>query len=97
MAITARPTIAEGITIASPPRGAQILAAVRESGGAMLAVEEAEISAAHKRLLSCGLSVEPTSAVALSGLTRLVHHGELPPEEERVVILLTGNGLKSLG
>jgi threonine synthase len=97
MAITARPTIAEGITIANPPRGAQILAAVRESGGAMLAVEEAEISAAHKRLLGCGLSVEPTSAVALSGLMQLAHHGELPPEDESVVILLTGNGLKSLG
>jgi threonine synthase len=97
VAISARPTIAEGIAIASPPRGAQILAAVHQSGGAMLAVEEAEILGAHNRLLSGGLCVEPTSAVALSGLTRLVRQGDLPAEEELVVVSLTGNGLKSIG
>jgi threonine synthase len=96
IAISARPTIAEGITITNPPRGAQILAAVRESGGAMLAVEESEILAALERLLGCGLSVEPTSAVALAGLTRLIHQGDLPPEDESVVVLLTGSGLKSI-
>ncbi len=38
--IEARPTVAEGIAIPRPPRGAQILAAVRASGGCIVEVPE---------------------------------------------------------
>jgi len=37
-------TIAEGIAIAQPVRGRQILAAARETGGEMISVTEEEIT-----------------------------------------------------
>ena len=45
--IAGEPTIAEGIAIARPARGAQILAAVRDSGGAIVTVTDDQVSAAH--------------------------------------------------
>jgi threonine synthase len=95
--VSPRPTIAEGIRIAKPPRGAQILAAVRKATGSILSVEEEEIVEAHTRLLRHGIWVEPTSAVALAGLDRLAASGAVDPGKERVVIVLTGHGLKSAG
>jgi threonine synthase len=56
-------TVAEGIAIAAPPRGTQILAAVRASGGAIVTVTDAEVLAARTELAAEGLYVEPTSAV----------------------------------
>jgi threonine synthase len=95
--VASRPTIAEGIRIVKPPRGTQILAAVRESKGSLLSVEEEEILEAHTRLRRHGVWVEPTSAVALAGLDRLAASGAIDPQKERVVIVLTGHGLKSTG
>jgi threonine synthase len=91
------PTIAEGIRITNPPRGAQILAAVRETGGGILAVGEFELLESLKRLLRGGIAVEPTSAVALAGLTQLVDRNDISPGDERVVVALTGHWLKSSG
>ncbi len=84
-------TIAEGIRIARPVRGGEILRAIRETGGAAVAVDDAEILEAKVRLARKGLYVEPTSAVALAGLRRLgrkIHPAEI------TVLALTGNGLK---
>ena len=41
-----------------------------------------------------GLYVEPTSAVAAAGLTRLIADGSIRPHE-RTVLVLTGSGLKA--
>jgi hypothetical protein len=57
-----RHTIAEGIAIARPARGAQILAAVRETGGTIVTVTD-QVRVAHTALARAGLYVEPTSAV----------------------------------
>ncbi|KIF68162.1 pyridoxal-5'-phosphate-dependent protein subunit beta [Streptomyces sp. AcH 505] len=54
------PTLAEGIAIPNPPRAAQILAAVRESGGTFLTVTEDQLRAAQLDLASRGLFVEST-------------------------------------
>jgi threonine synthase len=91
--IEPRPTMAEGIAIASPPRGAEILRAVRATGGAVTAVTEAHIGSAHTRLARRGLLVEPTSAAALAGvLTGDFDVDGLDP----VVVILTGSGLKTV-
>ncbi|HEY76463.1 MAG TPA: pyridoxal-phosphate dependent enzyme [Thermoflexia bacterium] len=85
-------TVAEGVRIAAPVRGREILTTVRASGGGMLAVSEPEIRAAWKRLAHRGFYVEPTSAVAVAALDHL---------QERltgtVVAILTGSGLKHSG
>ena len=88
------PTVAEGIATSKPTRVAEVLRAVRRSGGSIVAVEEAEIVEALRGLAHRGLYVEPTSAVAAAGLTRLIADGSIRPHE-RTVLLLTGSGLKA--
>jgi threonine synthase len=92
--IEPEPTIAEGTAIAEPVRGREVLAAIRRSGGAALAVGEDEIIAACRELAKRGLYAEPTSAVAAAGLSTLLRRGAIGGEEETVV-LLTGGGLKA--
>ena len=85
-------TVAEGISIAQPVRGRQILAAVREAGGAVLAVSDEATLRARDELARRGLYVEPTSAVAIAALPQLRY---LIKDEEFTVVPLTGSGLKS--
>ena len=88
------PTVAEGIATARPTRVAEVLRAVRDSGGSIVAVEEAEIVQALRELARRGLYVEPTSAVAAAGLSRLLASGVIRPQEYTVLVL-TGSGLKA--
>ena len=92
--VEVRPTIAEGIATPRPTRGPEVLRAVRESGGSVVAVEEAEIVAALRELARRGLYVEPTAATAAAGLTRLLASGVIRPQEDTVLVL-TGSGLKA--
>jgi threonine synthase len=88
------PTVAEGIATAKPTRVVDVLRAVRETGGSIVAVEEAEIAPALRDLARRGLYVEPTSAVAAAGLSRLLGSGVIRPQEYTVLVL-TGSGLKA--
>jgi threonine synthase len=88
------PTIAEGIATAKPTRVGEVLRAVRETGGSIVAVDEREIVEALRELARQGLYVEPTSAVAAAGLSRLASSGAIG-REERTVLILTGSGLKA--
>ena len=87
-------TIADGIAVAQPPRLAQMLEALRGSGGTAGVVSEMEIDAARQTIAERGLFVEPTSAAPLAALRRLVERGTIS-EDERVLIPLTGSGMKS--
>ena len=89
-----RATIADGIAVSKPPRLAQMLEAVRESGGAAGVVSEIEIESASRTIAERGLYVEPTSAVPLAALKRLQERN-LIADDERVLVPLTGSGLKS--
>jgi threonine synthase len=84
------PTMAEGTSITHPVRDREVLAAVRESGGTIVAVPEAEIAPAVRRLARHGLYAEPTSALVIAALPQLA----LDPRELTVTVL-TGSGLKS--
>jgi threonine synthase len=89
-------TIAEGIAIARPARGAQILAAVRETGGTIVTVSDNQIHAAHIGLARAGLYVEPTAAVCWAALQGgLIDVGPVPRDRPRAVAPLCGIGLKS--
>ncbi len=93
--VTPGATIAEGTRISSPERGAEVLTALRTVGGEACAVEDAKILRAQESL-ACeeGLWVEPTSGLAVAGLELLATEGVLQ-SGERVVVVLTGSGLKS--
>jgi threonine synthase len=89
--VTVRPTAAEGIKIARPPRGRQILAAVRGSGGELVTVTDEELWAALHELSANGIFVEPTSAVAFAALK------QLPLDSlQSVVVPVTATGLKAV-
>jgi threonine synthase len=81
-------TIAEGIAIAKPARGRQIVNAVRNTGGTIVTVTDDQIRAAHTDLAHNGLYVEPTSAVCWAAITDLPNTGQ-------AVVPLCGSGLKS--
>jgi threonine synthase len=89
-----KPTAADGIATQRPVRTAQVLAAVRESGGAVVGAPEDQIADAVLALGKRGLFVEPTSATALVALSRLIDTGTIDRGDTTVVIL-TGNGLKA--
>lgn len=90
-----RPTIADGIASQKPVRLREVLTAVRESRGAITAVTEAEIVAALRTLSGKGWFVEPTSAAAAAGLSRLLAEGHVG-EDQTTVLLLSGHGLKAV-
>ena len=91
----ATPTIADGIASATPVRLREVLAAVRESNGATLTVTEEEIVAALAKLGRRGYFVEPTSATAGAGLSKLLAGGAIR-DGETVAVVLTGSGLKAV-
>lgn len=90
------PTIAEGTAIRSPVRLAEVLAAVRRSGGDTIGISEDEIIRAVKKLGAMGLFAEPTSSTAAAAIDAFTQRGAIKPGETTVVIL-TGSGLKASG
>jgi threonine synthase len=85
-------SIAEGITIAEPVRGNQILGVVRESKGGLISVSENEIINALIAVGSKGYYIEPTSAATIAGLLKYI---ETTDKDEQIVSVFTGHGLKS--
>ena len=85
---------AEGIMLAKPPRGREILARTRETNGGIVSVDDEQLWAALAVLAHAGVYIEPTSAVAPAGLALLRRAGRIAPGE-RVVVALTGSGLKA--
>lgn len=89
--VTPEASVADGIAVAQPVHGAEILRTLRATGGSALRVSESEILAAQRQLRQRGLLAEPTSAVPVAAL--LSGRAQL---SGRVVIPLTGSGLKLL-
>jgi len=84
-------SIASGISIPDPPRGREILAAVRETGGTVVGVSEVEIRRGMALAANMGWFVEPASAAAVAGVVKL---DKVLDDGEAVVLPLTGSGLK---
>jgi threonine synthase len=87
-------TIAEGIASSKPTRMREVLSPVRASGGEIVPVTEDEIVKALGALARKGFYVEPTSAAAAAGLSRLIACGVIR-KGETTVLVLTGSGLKA--
>ena len=90
-------TIARSLAIGSPADGDLAVSTARASGGAIHAVAEDEI-ADNVRLLAetTGVFGETAPGVTLGALRESVLRGELG-EDDRVVLLVTGDGLKTPG
>lgn len=88
-------TIAEGVAAARLVRTAEAVEALRDSGGGAVGVPEDAILPAVHLLARRGAFVEPSCAVAAVAYERLVAAGSIHPDEETVLVM-TGNGLKSI-
>jgi threonine synthase len=91
-AIQKKETLAEGIAIAEPVRGMQIVQAVRETGGDFMTVSDAEVEASLVELSRQGAYIEPTSAATTAAAA---HYLVNKPDVELAVTVFTGHGLKS--
>ncbi|MEN6618378.1 MAG: threonine synthase [Rikenellaceae bacterium] len=89
---THNPSIAEGIAIHKPIRLKQIVEAVQKTGGDFVTVDDADIIEALKASSLQGVYIEPTSASAVAALKQYAGHIR---KNQKVVVSLTGSGLKS--
>lgn len=89
-------TLADSISVGVPRDRIKALRAVRQTGGEYVAVSDEEILNAM-RVLARGAAVfaEPAGATGFAGLAKLAREGRIDPEE-RIVVLVTGNGLKDV-
>ena len=89
-------TVADSIATDWPADGLHGLQAATQSGGAYLTVTDAEILAAIPELARLtGVFAEPSCAAAYAGLLKAARSGLVAPHE-RVVLLITGSGLKDV-
>ncbi|HEX3425949.1 MAG TPA: threonine synthase [Acidimicrobiales bacterium] len=89
-------TIAKSIAIGDPADGLYALDVVRESGGAVASVTDAEIVEGIRLLARTeGIFTETAGGVTIAVLAKLAASGVVRPDEQ-VVAFVTGNGLKTL-
>ncbi len=85
-------TLAEGIAIANPIRGRQILQAIKETAGDILIVEEEEIKEALIYVAHRGFYIEPTAAATIAGLRKYLLNSA---SYQTIVSVFSGHGLKA--
>lgn len=94
--VTGAASVADSLVVGAPRNAAMALAAVRESGGTGVAVTDQAILAAGARLAALtGVFAEPAGAAPLAGLQVALVEGVVE-RRERVVLLVTGSGLKDI-
>jgi threonine synthase len=89
-------TIADSISAGLPRDRAKALRAVRQTDGAFVSVSDDEIVRSIPALARLtGVFAEPAAAAAYAGAKQAVADGFIR-QDERVALLLTGNGLKDV-
>ena len=89
-------TVADSISSELPRDRIKAMAAVKETGGAFVCVEDQDILSAIPDLArSTGVFAEPAGAAAYAGLLKTVEQDRVA-KDETIVVLNTGNGLKDI-
>jgi threonine synthase len=89
-------TIAKSLAIGNPADGPYALDLARRSGGTIDAVTDDEIRAGIRLLAeTTGIFTETAGGVTTAVLRKLAERGDIAADE-RVVVLITGEGLKTL-
>jgi threonine synthase len=89
-------TIAKSLAIGDPADGPYALDLARRTGGGVTAVDDDEIRAGIRLLAeTTGLFTETAGGVTTAVLRKLAERGEIG-SDERVVLTITGEGLKTL-
>jgi threonine synthase len=89
-------TIAKSLAIGNPADGPYALDLGRRSGGAIDSVSDDEIREGIRLLAqTTGIFTETAGGVTVAVLAKLAERGDIDPDE-RVVVYITGDGLKTL-
>jgi threonine synthase len=89
-------TVAKSLAIGNPADGPYALELARRTGGSVDAVSDEEIVAGIRLLAeTTGIFTETAGGVTTAVLRKLAERGDIGPEE-RVVVVITGEGLKTL-
>jgi threonine synthase len=89
-------TIAKSLAIGNPADGPYALELARRSGGAVDAVTDDEVRSGIRLLAGAtGIFTETAGGVTTAALAKLAERGDIDPRE-RVVLVITGEGLKTL-
>ena len=89
-------TIADSINVGRPRDATKAIRAIRDSGGRGVKVsDDALIASIAKLARSTGVFVEPAAAAPFAGFMKMCELGEIDASE-RVLLMLTGNGLKDI-
>ncbi len=89
-------TIAKSLAIGNPADGPYALDLARRTGGSIDAVTDEEIKDGIRLLAeTTGVFTETAGGVTTAVLAKLAERGEIDPDE-RVVLVITGEGLKTL-
>lgn len=89
-------SVADSLTVQTPRNALQCLRAIRASGGSGVKVSDEAILAAIAFLARhTGVFAEPAGAASLAGLRTALEVG-LVERKERIVLLVTGTGLKDV-
>jgi threonine synthase len=89
-------TIAKSLAIGNPADGPYAIDLARTSGGAIDAVSDDEIRAGVRLLAeTTGIFTETAGGVTTAVLAKLAERGDIG-RDERVVLLITGDGLKTI-
>jgi threonine synthase len=87
-------TLADSISVDIPRNGYYALKQLKNNGGACVTVSDQEILLAQKDLASTsGLFAEPAAAASYAGFLKIK---QSIPKDKKVVLLITGNGLKDI-
>jgi threonine synthase len=82
--------------VAAPRNATRCLQRIRESeGGAVAVPDSAILESINVLAATCGVLAEPAAAASLAGLRAARDEGLVGPEE-RIVLLITGHGLKDI-
>jgi threonine synthase len=89
-------TIAKSLAIGNPADGPYALDLARRSGGSIASVDDEEIRAGIRLLAeTTGVFTETAGGVTTATLAKLAEEGTIDPDES-VVLVITGEGLKTL-
>src|SRR5205807_8311221 len=89
-------TIAKSLAIGNPADGPYAVELARKTGGSIEAVTDDEIRDGIRLLAeTTGVFTETAGGVTVAVLAKLAEQGDIGPDE-RVVLVITGDGLKTL-
>lgn len=89
-------TLADSIAVGAPRNWAKALRAVRNTGGDMVTCTDEEILDAMRELArKTGVFGEPAGVTGFAGFRKMAKSGALK-EDERIAVVVTGNGLKDI-